>query len=514
MAADKSASVSAPAVELRHITKAFAGVVANRDVSIYAAPGEIHGLIGENGAGKSTLMAILSGLYRPDAGAVMLDGREQHFHGPRDALAAGVGIVHQHVELVPDLTVAQNVILGSRQHRGWRALGRAERDVAALSERYRLPVDPRRRVIDLEPTEQQRVEILGALHAQSRVVVFDEPTALLPPGDTERLYVTIRQLAAEGRSIFFVSHKLSEVLALCGRISVMRHGEIVASVDRSEADVAMLARLMVGRAIRPRKRQPAEHVGSEPTLQVVGATIPNTPEQARLERVDLEVHPGEIVGIAGVEGSGQLELVEAITGLRRLKAGSILLGGAPIDELGVHARNRIGIGYIPDDPRRRGLVLAKSVQWNFALRHYRNAQHRWLLDRRGLQALTNQAIVDFDIRGARPDTPVGQLSGGNQHKIVVARELSAQPRLLIAVAPTVGLDIGAEQFVHEMLLKHRDRGAAVLLVSPDLDEIELLSDRIGVMHHGRLMEIRAAAAMPRLRVGMLMGGVLDQGDVL
>jgi general nucleoside transport system ATP-binding protein len=452
-------------------------------------------------------MAIASGLYRPDAGAVLVDGERREFHSALDGIAAGITMVHQHFMLIDRLTVAENIILGmpgsSLLH-----LTDDEARVAELGKRYGLPVDPRENVSRLAPSQQQRVEILAALYRGSRVLILDEPTSVLAPPEIESLFETVRRLVGEGRSIVFVSHKLDEVLAICDRVSVMRGGRLEATLQRSEADAASLVRLMVGRQLPERASRPSAPPPGEVALRLESVAVDGE-RGGHVEGVDLDVRNGEILGIGGVEGNGQNELIEAVVGLRHVRAGRLLLHGTDISDHSVAKRAGLGVAYVPEDPRRNGLLLAFSVGWNMGLRHFRRSgcwPQRLLVDFRGFRRLAAAAITQFDIRAATPDRPAGNLSGGNQQKLVLARELSTRPKLLVVVNPTVGLDVGAQSYVYETLRAERDRGVAVLLVSTDLDEVEALSDRIAVMYRGRVVGVLPAGDLSRERVGLLMGG--------
>ena len=481
--------------------------MANRDVHLSVAPREIRGVVGENGAGKTTLMAIASGLYRPDAGAVVVGGAEHRFRSPLDAIAVGIDMVHQHFMLVPTLTVAENVVLGVHGSDPWLRLREVRKEVAELGERYGLFVDPDRPVSTISPSQQQRVEILTALYRGSRILILDEPTSVLTPHEIDNLFLTMRELAAEGRSVIFISHKLDEILAVCDRISVMRGGEMVATLERAEADVRQLALLMVGHELKSERRARGGAAG-EPLLAVGELRVEGDRGTVPVADVTLSVGAGEILGLAGVEGNGQHELIEAIVGLRRPVSGTLELHGHDVTALGAAARIELGLAYVPEDPRHNALLLPFSLVWNTGLRHRSpRGRRRFVVDFRRLRELTEEAIAAFDIRSAGPATPAGHLSGGNQQKAVLARELGLRPDVLVVVNPTVGLDVGAAEYVHEALCAERDRGVAILLASTDLDEVEVLSDRIAVMYRGRVAGVLAAAAADRGRLGLLMAGV-------
>lgn len=512
------------ALELRKITKRFGAVTANYEVDFGVAPGEIRGLVGENGAGKSTLMAIASGLYRPDSGQVVVAGQARDFNGRDEAIALGINMVHQHFMLVPSCTVAQNVVLGQRTASRWLRLREIERQVADLADRYGLRVDPRARVEALNPTERQRVEILVALWRGRSVLILDEPTSVLGPGDVEQLFATMRRVANEGCAVVFTSHKLREVIEICDRISVMRHGEMRTTVATSEADVHALATLMVG-------RQLAEQLETAPLVgETEESTVAATPHGGRRETVlavrprgpappgepalgELTVSAGEIVGVAGVEGNGQIHLAETLAGLRRPAHCQVQLAGRDISDLGPGERAGLGVSYVPEDPASTAIVPGFPVSLNLGLRRFRESGggRRWSVDGDALRARAVQAIQSFDIRGATADTRTSILSGGNQQKVVLARELEGNPRLLIIVDPTVGLDVGAATAVHAVLREHRDHGVAIVLISTDLDEIEALSDRIAVLYRGAIVGVVQGGRPDRRAIGLMMTG-LDEAD--
>jgi len=476
---------------MRGITKRFPGVLANDRVEFEAAAGEVHALLGENGAGKSTLSNILTGLYRPDDGEIFLSGRHVHFHAPRDALDAGICMVHQHFRLVEPFTVAENVVLGDHRGEGrtFRLRHRAiEGRVAELSKRYGLAVDPRARIWQLSLGEQQRVEILKALYREARILILDEPTAVLTPQEANELFDILRTLTREGMSVVFISHKLTEVLRIADRITVLRRGKKIETLPREGATPETLARLMVGREVLLRvEKKPAEP--GEPVLRVEGLSVRDERGLEAVRDVSFEVRTGEIVGLAGVDGNGQTELIDALTGLRKPAGGRIRVGDTDI--AGASARNALdaGEGHIPQDRQLRGLVLEFSLAENLALHDYRrepDSRFGWLFPRR-LVARARSLLREFDVRGGQPQTPASALSGGNQQKLVVAREVSRDPRVLVAAQPTRGLDVGAIEFVHQRLVEERDEGRAVLLVSLELDEVLSLSDRILVIYEGRIV---------------------------
>lgn len=495
---------AAPLLELQGITKRFGPLVANRSVDLRGFGGEVLGLVGENGAGKSTSMAIASGLYRPDAGAIIVDGEPCLFRSPLDAMAAGIDMVHQHFMLVETATVAENVVLGVRGGQ-WLKRRRVEREVEQLAERYGMPIDPRAPIHGLSPPQQQTVEILTALYRQSRILILDEPTSLLGPAEVAALFAIVRRIAAEGRLVILISHKLDEVLAVCDRVSVMRRGEVVTTLPRAQADRRRLAEEMVGHGVEEPRWLPASRPGPA-ALRIAKLEVDPEVHGSGLHGVDLTVRAGEVVGVVGVAGNGQRELAEAILGLRQVTRGGIELCGRPIEGLSTRERFELGLACVDEDPRRTALLLQQSVGWNVGMRFYRSAGRRLTVDYGALRERTERLIAQYDVRGARPETPIGRLSGGNQQKVLLARELELAPKLLVAVNPTVGLDIGAATAVHASLVEQRDRGAAILLISTDLDEAAALSDRVAVMYRGRVAG-QLGRGPDRKEVGRLMAGV-------
>jgi ABC-type uncharacterized transport system ATPase subunit len=508
------------ALELRKISKRFGPVRANHEVDLQIRPGEIRGLVGENGAGKSTLMAIASGLYSPDAGEVLVGDVAQQFKGRDAAIALGINMVHQHFMLVPTCTVAQNVVLG-QPGKQLLPLAEIERAVAELAGQYGIEVDPRARIEDLTPTERQRVEIITALWRGRTLLILDEPTSVLGPADVKELFSTMRRVASEGCAIVFTSHKLGEVIEVCDAISVMRHGEMQTTISRGEADVEALATLMVGKRLaadsalviggaEEAQDAAARRAGDQPAPVERGAVVARIADDGtpsdRAPFGTLEIAAGEILGIAGVEGNGQLALAETLAGLVRADGCTVELNGRDITDLGPRERAELGIAYVPEDPNASALVPAFPVMWNLSLRDYRPrkpaGRRRWFVDMGTMRELAVGAIRQVDIRGAGPDTRTAALSGGNQQKVVLARELARSPHLLVIVDPTVGLDVGASQGVHDELRKHRDRGAAVVLISTDLDEIETLSDRIAVLYRGSIVGVAQRENAHRRELGL------------
>jgi simple sugar transport system ATP-binding protein len=478
-----------PLLELKGITKLFPGVVANDHVDFELVKGEVHALLGENGAGKSTLMNILYGLYHPDEGEIHLNGEPVRIDSPRAAIDLGIGMVHQHFMLIPVMSVAENIVLAVEPKRGpFLDIDAAEKRVSEISERFGLAVRPHARIESISVGMQQRVEILKALYRGAEILILDEPTAVLTPQEAEELFEIIRSLQAEGKSIVFITHKLGEVLAIADRVTVLRRGKTIETVPRDGATEEGLARLMVGREVLLRvDKKPAEP--GEPLLAVEDLRVLDERKLEAVRGISLEVRAGEIVGIAGVDGNGQTELVEAITGLRRPESGRIAAAGKVITNEGARHSLEAGIGHIPEDRQRRGLVLDFTLAENIALKDYceePDSKWGWLYPKR-LVARARRLLTEFDVRGGGPQTLAASLSGGNQQKVVVAREVSRDPRILVAAQPTRGLDVGAIEFVHRRLVAERDEGRAILLVSFELDEILSLSDRILVVYEGRVV---------------------------
>jgi len=502
-----------PVLELRGITKRFPGVVANDRVDLDVREGEVHALLGENGAGKSTLMNEVYGLYRPDEGQVWVRGRPVTIHSPKEAIASGIGMVHQHFMLIPVMTVAENIVLATEPTHGavFLDLDTAVARVKELSETFGLAVDPRARVDAISVAQQQRVEILKALYRGADILILDEPTAVLTPQETEELFVVIRSLREQGKSIIFISHKLKEVLQIADRITVLRRGKKVETLQREGATENQLARLMVGREVLLRvDKQPASP--GDPLLLVEELSVLDDRGLEAVRGASLEVREGEIVGLAGVDGNGQTELIEALTGLRRVASGRIAIGGKDVTGAGAKDVIDLGIGHIPEDRHRHGLVLDFSLAENLALHDFRKApdsRFGWLFPRRLVERAKN-LLRQFDVRGGGPETLASSLSGGNQQKVVLAREIARDPRVLLAAQPTRGLDVGAIEFVHRRLIEARDRRKAVLLISFELDEILSLADRILVIYEGRIVaEFGPDADEHELGIAMT-GGTLEE----
>jgi general nucleoside transport system ATP-binding protein len=484
--------VSAPTVlEMRGIVKQFPGVLANDDVSFDLRRGEVHALLGENGAGKSTLMNILYGLYKPDAGDIVVGGKPVSFSSAKDAIEAGLGMVHQHFMLIPVMTVAENIVLASEptEARVLLDYDTARALVRDLAAQFGFGIDPDAKIQDISVGQQQRVEILKALYRRADILILDEPTAVLTPQEATELFTILKNLQREGMSIIFISHKLNEVLEIADRITVLRRGRVIDTVPREGATEDSLARMMVGRDVLLRVDKPPASPG-EVALELRDVFVNDDRGLEKVRGVSLQVRAGEIVGIAGVDGNGQTELIEAIVGLRRRESGSIVISG---NEASSHASPRAmlesGIGHIPEDRHRYGLVLDFTLAENAALHDYRyppDSRFGWLRPRI-LAERTARLIKDFDVRGGNPQTKARNLSGGNQQKLVAAREVDRDPTVLIAAQPTRGLDVGAIEYLHRRLVEERDEGRAILLVSLELEEVLSLSDRILVMYEGEIV---------------------------
>ena len=497
---------SPPLVALQGITKRFPGVVANDDVSLELRPGEVHALVGENGAGKSTLMRVLYGIYPADDGRIEVRGREAKISSPRDAIALGIGMVHQHFVLVDRFSVTENIILGEE---GGPVLdvGAANRRVAELADQYGFRVIPTALVEDLSVGEEQRVEILKALYRGVDILILDEPTSVLTPGETKDLFGNLRKLREAGRTIVFISHKLDEVLEIADRITVLRRGHIVGETRPAETSKARLAEMMVGRPVLFRLEKPDVEIG-EPLLRVEGLA-----GEGKLNGVSLEVRAGEILGVAGVEGNGQRELAETLIGLRKPESGSIRLEGVDITGRHVREIRNFGVGFIPEDRHDQGLVLDMTLWENSVLgrqddRDFSSGLGVLLI--RKIKELAARLVRQFDVRTRSIEVMASTLSGGNQQKLILARELETDPRLLIAAQPTRGLDVGAIEFVWKEILEQKAAGRAVLLISAELDEIYALSDRIVTLYEGRITgEFPPDAPPEQVGVGML-GGIREE----
>ena len=507
-----------PAVEMRAITKTWPGVVANDHINLAVRKGEIHALVGENGAGKTTLMNILYGLIRPDSGEILINGQHAHISGPRDAIRLGIGMVHQHFMLIPPLTVAENIVLGHEPGNAGSVYEdkKARQAILELSTQYGLPIDPDIRVEKLSVGLQQRVEILKVLYRAADILILDEPTGVLTPQETFELFAVLRGLVRKGKTIIFITHKLREVLELSDNITVLRRGKNAGTLVTKETNQAEIARMMVGREVLLRVNKTPAHPG--PTvLHVEDLHAQSDRDLQVLNGISFDVHAGEILGIAGVEGNGQTELVEVLTGMRHVTSGKITLtqisDGMPgktsdVTMMNAREERRIGLAHIPEDRRGSGLVLTDSIEDNLILGRQRWPQFSrggFILLLRNIVAWAKKLIKEFDVRTPSIEAPARSLSGGNQQKIIIAREFSSNPMALIAAQPTRGVDIGAIEFIHRRLIEQRDAGKAVLLISAELDEIRSLSDRIAVMYEGKIVDIVGDDATEE-QLGILMTG--------
>jgi len=496
-------------LELIDITKRFGNLVANDGVSLTVEEGEIHALLGENGAGKTTLMNVLFGMLRPDTGEVRIGGKPVRIASPGDAVHAGIGMVHQHFMLVNVFTVAENVVLGFEPTRGKVFYDRrkAAANIRRLSVEYGLEVDPDAVIEDIPVGLRQRVEILKALERNAHVLILDEPTAVLTPQETEALFRIMRSLATSGRSILFISHKLKEVREIADRVTVMRLGKVVGTTTPAESSEQELASMMVGRSVELTVKKGAGTPG-DVVLQLSGLTVADERDLIAVDDINLEVRAGEIVALAGVQGNGQTELVEAITGLRHTLRGSIVVAGQDLTGATPRQRLHAGVAHVPEDRQKDALVLPMTVADNLVLDMYADPPYAGRASR-DLGAVNENAqrrVREFDIRAGSVDDPVSSLSGGNQQKVVLARELGRTVKLLVASQPTRGLDVGSIEYVHKQIVAERDQGTAVLIVSSELDEVLALGDRIAVMYRGRIMGI-VDPSVGRERIGLLMAGI-------
>jgi simple sugar transport system ATP-binding protein len=499
------------------ITKIFPGVVANSGVNFSVEPGEIHALLGENGAGKSTLMSILFGLYEADGGTIRVRGRESRIRNPNDAAALKIGMVHQHFKLIPNFTVTENIVLGlePRNPLGNLDLPSAEKRVRELSETYGLAVDPRSKIEDITVGMQQRVEILKILYRDAEILIFDEPTAVLTPQEIDELLAIFRRLKAEGKTIVFITHKLREIKAAADRCTVLRRGKHIATVNVAGVDEGELAEMMVGRAVNFKIEKAPPKTG-EIILKIEDLVVAGPQGISAVNGLSLEVRAGEVLGIAGVDGNGQSELSAALAGLLPVKSGRILLKGRDISRDSIRSRNRAGVGLVPEDRHKHGLILDFRLDENLVLKSYTRPSYSSPLGFLRFPAIFRHAeelIRDFDIRaGNGAATPARSMSGGNQQKAVIAREIDLSPELLIVAQPTRGLDVGAIEYIHRRIIGERDKGRAVLLISFELDEILGLCDRVAALSKGQVAGILPAAEADERRIGAMMGGIPEAGQ--
>lgn len=500
-------------LEVINLKKWFPGVKANDGVNIELRKGEVHAILGENGAGKSTLMKLIYGLYQPDDGEIRLQGKTVHFSSPREAIHAGIGMVHQHFMLIPALTVAENVVLGDEP--GGINFNRKEaiRKVNALAKQYRLEVDAAAKISSLSVGLQQRVEILKAFYRKAKLLILDEPTALLTPQETEELFQVILHLKAEGIPVLFISHKLDEVKAIADRVTVMRAGKTVETVPVGDATPQDLANMMVGREVVLRvDKKPA--TPGEVILSIDNVTVLDNAKHQRVKGISLDLRGGEILGLAGIDGNGQFELVDAVAGLLKTQTGKIVLNGQEITHLPPASRTSKGLAYIPQDRQIDGLVLDFTLVENTILRDFKKQpfSKSGVLKNKPAEDYTEKLIHEFDVRPPIKERKAGELSGGNQQKVILAREVSRDPIVLIAAQPTRGLDVGAIEGIHKQLIRLRDEGKGVILVSLELDEILGLSDRIAVIHDGKIVAIVPGDKATREQIGLYMTGITDSED--
>ena len=503
-----NAQIKIQTMEMCDVTKTFPGVLANDRVCFDIHQGEVHALLGENGAGKSTLMRQLYGLYKPDEGEIKINGNVVFFNSPADAIAAGIGMIHQHFMLVPTFSVAENVALGLKSTREpLKDLDKVSKRINELSKLYGLKVDPSAYVWQLSVGEQQRVEIIKALYRGASLIILDEPTAVLTPQEVDDLFNTLRQMAEDGHSLVFISHKLNEVLAISQRVTVLRDGRVIGTRNTNEVTKNELVKMMVGREVRPLAPQPLKR--GPVCLEIKGLKAMGDRGTEALRGIDLEIHSGEIVGLAGVSGNGQRELAECLAGVRKVNAGTILLDGMDATSMDVKERVDAGLAYIPEERMRDGAIREFSVEENIFLHDHASPRftHGMFLDFTRMKDFASSLVRSFSVKTPSLDTPIKNLSGGNIQKLIMARELSRQPKLLVAAQPTRGVDIGATEYIHQRLLQQREEGTAILLISEDLDEIIELSDRIAVLYEGRIMGIVERDQATQEQIGLMMAGI-------
>ncbi|WP_447382530.1 ABC transporter ATP-binding protein [Streptococcus pneumoniae] len=495
-------------IEMRDITKVFGGFVANDKINLHLRKGEIHALLGENGAGKSTLMNMLAGLLEPTSGEIAVNGQVVNLDSPSKAASLGIGMVHQHFMLVEAFTVAENIILGSELTKnGVLDIAGASKEIKALSERYGLAVDPSAKVADISVGAQQRVEILKTLYRGADILIFDEPTAVLTPSEIDELMAIMKNLVKEGKSIILITHKLDEIRAVSDRVTVIRRGKSIETVEIAGATNADLAEMMVGRSVSFKTEKHASKP-KEVVLSIKDLVVNENRGVPAVKNLSLDVRAGEIVGIAGIDGNGQSELIQAITGLRKVESGSIELKGDSI--VGLHPRQitELSVGHVPEDRHRDGLILEMMISENIALQTYYKEPHskNGILNYSNITSYAKKLMEEFDVRAASELVPAAALSGGNQQKAIIAREIDRDPDLLIVSQPTRGLDVGAIEYIHKRLIEERDNGKAVLVVSFELDEILNVSDRIAVIHDGKIQGIVSPETTNKQELGVLMAG--------
>ena len=495
-------------IEMRDITKVFGEFVANDKINLHLRKGEIHALLGENGAGKSTLMNMLAGLLEPTSGEIVVNGQVVNLDSPSKAASLGIGMVHQHFMLVEAFTVAENIILGSELTKnGVLDIAGASKEIKALSERYGLAVDPSAKVADISVGAQQRVEILKTLYRGADILIFDEPTAVLTPSEIDELMAIMKNLVKEGKSIILITHKLDEIRAVSDRVTVIRRGKSIETVEIAGATNADLAEMMVGRSVSFKTEKQVSQP-KEVVLSVKDLVVNENRGVPAVKNLSLDVRAGEIVGIAGIDGNGQSELIQAITGLRKVESGSIELKGDSIVGLPPRQITELSVGHVPEDRHRDGLILEMMISENIALQTYYKEPHskNGILNYSNITSYAKKLMEEFDVRAASEIVPAAALSGGNQQKAIIAREIDRDPDLLIVSQPTRGLDVGAIEYIHKRLIEERDNGKAVLVVSFELDEILNVSDRIAVIHDGKIQGIVSPETTNKQELGVLMAG--------
>jgi ABC-type uncharacterized transport system ATPase subunit len=509
----RKGDVNLYAVEMKNITKRFSNVIANNSVKLSIKKGEIHSLLGENGAGKTTLMKILYGMYQPDEGEIFINGKKETISSPAKAIRLGIAMVHQHFMLVEPMTVAENIVLGYEPRKGiFFNMEQAAANVQEISEKYGLKVDPLAKIEDLPVGTKQRVEILKALYRKAEILILDEPTAVLTPLEVKELFSILKELKKIGKSIIIITHKLNETMDIADRITVLRGGNVIDTMEKCDTDESKLAQIMVGRKVsfEINKKEPA--VQKKNVLVIKNAVLGKKGVQ-KLKGINLELNGGEILGLAGVEGNGQSELVEVLTGITPLEKGCILLNGKDITNSSPIKMLESGIGHIPEDREKRGLVKEFSIKDNLILGYHRKKQFssRGILNRRNIESFAQKISKQFNIKAENHDVPVSTLSGGNEQKVVIGRVLSEDPEVIIAAQPTRGVDIGAIEYIHKKLMEMKDQGKAILLISAELDEIIKLSDRIAVIYEGKITACGRTQDFSESRLGLLMtGGKTDK----
>jgi len=497
-------------LSMQNITKRFPGVIANKDVSFDVFSGEVHALLGENGAGKTTLMNILYGLYQPDEGEIFLFGKKTKLRSPKDAMHQGIGLVAQHFHLARKHSVAENIALGLDGLPFFLPLRGVEKQIAELQNKYNWPIDPKAKIWQLSPGEQQRVEIIKALIRGAKILILDEPTSVLTPQEASALFSVVKQMKAEGKAIIFISHKLDEVMEIADRVTVLRKGEFVKTVNKAKSSVTEIAQLMMGRSIAPNIKK-SKQENSKIILSLKNVWAKNNRGLDSLKAINLDIKAAEIMGVAGVSGNGQAELIEVLTGLRQPYKGNIILDNQDITKLNAKTLYEVGVAHIPEDRNHMGIVPSMTVKENLVLRQYRYKPFSTgpLLNWSAVTDFAKESIDNYEISTPNQDTMARLLSGGNVQKVILARELSAEPKLVVASHPTYGLDVSAAALTQNLLIEQRERGAAVLLVSEDLDEILKIADRIAVIFDGKIIAIVEAATAKREDLGLMMTGIAE-----